>query len=314
MCGKCQQPFTNYPIQQVLTKHTSSKRVLYNALTIEGKIHQWQGDWETAIHLFYQARKYSDDTLFDNTRFVVSIGLCHAYLGNYEKAMEYLTFLDDTGVQEFSVVHELARAYALTGDLDRALLYFEKARELLRDTTSVHYLDELLTALYDIREADAAGPIALQTCILMYDAMRDYETDNLHAGIRKLQRALEMNPMDSRIHHQLGIGLLRQGKFEKAVKSLEKSLEFDPCHEQAQFALGDAYFHLGLYACALNAYKQTLHINPHNIDAYHHLGLVYEQQGEVELAKGYWEDVLKVKPSHKEALQSLQRYVQTAQN
>lgn len=314
LCGKCQHPFTNYHIDRVLTKQTSSKRVWHNVLTIEGKIHQWQGDWETAIHLFHQARKYSDDTLLENTRFVVSIGLCHAYLGNYEKAMEYLTYLDDAGVQEFSVAHELARAYALTGDLDRAILYFEKAREMLGETSSGQYLDDLLTALYDIRDADTAGPISLQTCILMYDAMRDYETDNVQAGIKKLQRALELNPMDSRIHHQLGIGLLREGDFEKAVKSLEKSLEFDPCHEQAQFALGDAYFHLGLYACALNAYKQTLHINPQNIDAYHHLGLVYAQQGEIEIAKGYWEDVLKVKPNHQEALHSLQRYVRHVQN
>ena len=314
LCGKCQQPFANYHIEHALTKHTSSKRVWYNALTIEGKLHQWQGDWETAIQLFHQARKYSNDTLPENTRFAVSIGLCHAYLGNYEKAMEYLTHIDELEMQEFSVVHELARAYALTGDLERAIRYFEKARALLLETSSMHYLDELLTALYEIRDADTAGPISLQTCILMYDAMRDYETDNIQAGIRKLQRALELNPMDSRIHHQLGIGMLRQGNFEKAVKSLEKSLEFDPCHEQAQFALGDAYFHLGLYACALNAYKQTLHINPHNIDAYHHLGLVYEQQGELEIAKGYWEDVLKVKPNHTEALQSLQRYARNTQN
>ncbi len=184
----------------------------------------------------------------------------------------------------------------------------------MAENASGRYIDEILNALYEIRESDAAGPISLQTCILLYDAMRDYETNNIQAGIKKLQRALELNPMDAKIHHQLGVGLLHQGQYEKAVKMLERSLEFDPLHEQAQFALGDAYFHLGLYECALNAYKQTLHINPRNIDAYHHLGLVYAQQGEIETARGYWEDVLKVKPTHQEALQSLQRYAQLMKN
>ena len=314
LCGKCQNPLTNCEFERILSKRVSSKRVLYNALTIEGKVQQWKGEWEAAIQLFQQARKYSHGTLVNKTQSAVSIGLCHAYLGNYEKAMESLTQLDEAGLQDYSTVHELARAYALTGDLERAIACFEKARGLLAENASRGYLDEILNALYEIREADAAGPISLQTCILLYDAMRDYETNNIQAGIKKLQRALELNPMDSKIHHQLGIGLLRQGQYEKAVQMLERCLEFDPLHEQAQFALGDAYFHLELYECAFNAYKQTLHINPHNIDAYHHLGLVYEQQGDIETAKGYWEDVLKVKPTHQEALQSLQRYAQHTQN
>lgn len=314
LCGKCQQPLANCEFERVLIRRASSKRIVYNALMIEGKTRQWNGEWEAAIQLFQQARKYSHDTPVNKTQIAVSTGLCHAYLGNYENAMEHLTHLDETELQEYSIIHELARAYALTGDLERAIACFEKARTLLAENASGRYIDEILNALYEIRESDAAGPISLQTCILLYDAMRDYETNNIQAGIKKLQRALELNPMDAKIHHQLGVGLLHQGQYEKAVKMLERSLEFDPLHEQAQFALGDAYFHLGLYECALNAYKQTLHINPRNIDAYHHLGLVYAQQGEIETARGYWEDVLKVKPTHQEALQSLQRYAQLMKN
>lgn len=308
LCGKCQTLLTNYQFDSAMSKRSASKNVLCNALKIEGKIHQWKGNWETAIQLFRRAQKYSSKRPKQNTAFSVSIGLCQAYLGNYESAATYLEHLDASALNEFDVVYELARVYGLLGDLEHALLYFKKARNLLKDTTSTEHLDDLLESLYTLREADEPGPLSLQTCILIYDAMRDYETNNIQAGVQKLSCALEINPGDPEIYQQLGIGLLRQGQFEQAVGMLERGLEFDPSAEQAQFALGDAYFHLGLYECALNAYKQTLHLNPHNIDAYHHLGLVYEQQGEIDAAKGYWEDVLKVNPHHKDALKCLKRH------
>ena len=310
-CGRCQRLLTNCKFEQVFTKQSASKRVLCNALTIEGKIHQWKGEWKTAIQLFQQARTYRAEIPERKTKASISIGLCHAYLGNYEKAAEYLEYVDGAILKEFSVMYELARAYGLTGAFEQALTCFEKAKSFRSDATSAKHINELLTSLYKIRDADAAGPLSLQTCILLHDAMRDYETDNIQAGIQKLQRALEINPMDSTLYYQLGLGLLRMAQFDDAVSIFEHGLEFDPFHEQAQFALGDAYFHLGLYECALNAYKQTLHINPRNIDAYHHLGLVYEQQDELDIARGYWEDVLKVNPNHKEALQALKRYKQS---
>jgi tetratricopeptide (TPR) repeat protein len=239
----------------------------------------------------------------------VSIGLCHAYLGNYEQAAASLEAVDPVVIHDdFSVVYDLARAYGVMGELEEAIEWFEKARTLLAQTTSVQHLDDLLNILYEIQAVEPARSIAVPTQILLYDAMRDYETQNIQAGVQKLRRALEMNPLDPVICHQLGIGLLHQGKCEEAIDMLERGLEFDPLHEQAQLALGDAYFHLGMYECALNAYKQTLHLNPHNIDAYHHLGLVYERQGEIDIAKGYWEDVLKADPHHAEAIRSLKRY------
>jgi tetratricopeptide (TPR) repeat protein len=271
-------------------------------------MYQWKGEWESAIEQFRIAWKQSEETLEDHVKFSVSLALCHAYLGNAEQATKQLNVLHDVEIDDFTVLYELARAYGLTGKLENAIRCFEDVRELLMDSLTIQHIGGLLEALYELRDADMAESDALQSEILLYDAERDYETDNLEACIRKLQRALEIDSMNPAIYHQLGIGLLRQGRYEEALGMLERGLEFDPMYEEAQFALGDAYFHLGMYECAMNAYKQTLHLNPHNIDAYHHLGLIYEKQGEIEIAKGYWEDVLQVDPTHEDAVRCLANY------
>ncbi len=311
-CGRCQAILDNYRPEQSLPKTPEATYIMSNVLCIEGKLHQWKGEWETAIYLFRQAMKYSSNAPETIIRLSVSIGLCHAYLGNYERAVEYLDPIDVSKLPwtEFTMMYELARAYGLIGNIDRAIAYFEKARTLLTDQASEDNFAILLVSLRKIRDTSASSPFALQICILLYDAMRDYETNNFLAGVKKLQCALALDPMESAIYHQLGIGLVRQQQYKQAIDLLERGLALNASHEQAQFALGNAYFHLAMYDQALEAYKKTLHLNPHNIDAYYHLGLVYEKQGEIEIAKEYWEDVLKVNPTHEEALRSLERYSQ----
>ncbi len=309
VCGKCRTSLRNPSLEQILATHSASRQIARNALALQGKVHQWQGEWEIAISFFQQAQRHHPETS-GTTALSVSIGICYAYLGQYEKAKSYLEQLDDLELSKFSVMYELAKAYGLIGELELAIVCFENAQELLTDLSSIQQVEDVLDALYDIRDTAHSGPKTLQTTILLYDAKRDYETDNFQAGVQKLQRALEIAPMNAKTYHQLGIGLLQLGQFKHAIAILERGLEFDPMHEQAQFALGDAYFHLGMYECALNAYKQTLHLNPRHIDAYHHLGLIYERQGEPETAKGYWEDVLQVAPEHKEAIRCLIRYQQ----
>ncbi len=306
-CGKCRSHLDTSQFEVRLKKRSASKQILCNALRIKGKQHQWSGHWETAIQLFRQAQKCDTFTSADITKLSVSISLCHVYLGHVEYAAAILAQLDISGLQEFAVTYELARAYGLLEQPEKSLLYFQKARNAVTDLDLAKHLDDLIDQLCVLCEAEDASP-AIGTSILLYDAMRDYENHNIQAGVQKLSLAREIDPDNPNIAQQLGLGLLQQDKFDQAVEMLERGLEFHPSDEQAQFALGDAYFHLGLYECALNAYKQTLHLNPRNIDAYHHLGLVYEQQGEVEFAKGYWEDILKVNPLHQDALTCLSRH------
>lgn len=307
-CGKCHTVLPTYRFNYVQGKKSASKVEQRNAHFLQGKMFQWKGEWKSAIEELQLARKRSEKTLENQLKFSVTFALCHAYLGNTEQAVEWLDSAHDVEIDEFTVLYELARAYGLTGNLEEAIRCFEDVRDLLMDSLTIQHIGSLLETLYELRGADMVDMSVLQSGILLYDAERDYETDNPEAGIRKLQQALDLAPMNPTIYHQLGIGLLRQGRSEEALGMLERGLEFDPMHEEAQFALGDAYFHLGMYECAMNAYKQTLHLNPHNIDAYHHLGLIYEKQGEIEIAKGYWEDVLQVDPTHEDAVRCLANY------
>ena len=307
-CGKCHTVLPTYRFNYVPGRKTASEVEQRNAHLLLAKMSQWQGEWELAIEEFSLARELSEETLENQVKFSVTLALCHAYLGHDEQTAHYLKMLDDVEIDDFTVLYELARAYGLSGMLEESIRCFEDVRELLIDSLTIQHIGSLLDTLYELRDAGASDAHALQSAILLYDADRDYETDNLEAGIQKLQRALENDSMNPAIYHQLGIGLLRQQRFEEALGMLERGLEFDPMYEDAQFALGDAYFHLGMYECAMNAYKQTLHLNPHNIDAYHHLGLIYEKQGEIEIAKGYWEDVLQVDPTHEDAVSCLANY------
>ncbi|MBO9542446.1 tetratricopeptide repeat protein [bacterium] len=85
----------------------------------------------------------------------------------------------------------------------------------------------------------------------------DFETAATH-----FLAALEQGEQDAPLFTQLGVALLQQGKYDKAVVALRQALVIDPYLVDALNALGVTMFKLDWYAAAEVFFRRVLELNP----------------------------------------------------
>ena len=117
---------------------------------------------------------------------------------------------------------QLGCAYARMGHLDAALTELQRVLDLAPD----HFLAKVERG---IAYLNAGKP---------------------EEGTAVIRRVLDAHPeaeprFVGHAHHNLGVGLLRQGSFEAARDALERAVELDPTNGAAWDALGRAYLGLG---------------------------------------------------------------------
>ncbi len=117
---------------------------------------------------------------------------------------------------------QLGCAHARMGHLDAALTELQRVRDLAPD----HFLAKV------------------ERGIAYLNAGKSEE------GTAVIRRVLDAHPeaeprFVGHAHHNLGVGLLRQGSFEAARDALERAVELDPTNGAAWDALGRAYLGLG---------------------------------------------------------------------
>jgi len=74
--------------------------------------------------------------------------------------------------------------------------------------------------------------------------------------------ALELDPDNAGIHHNLGFAYLKMNKTEQAEAEFKKALELDPRFQLARVALGDTYLYKGQYNKALREFETVLKTDP----------------------------------------------------
>ena len=64
-------------------------------------------------------------------------------------------------------------------------------------------------------------------------------------AVKQYLKALEINPADPEVHHNLGVGYSRAGDKEKAIKEFEKAIEIEPSYGLAYMSLAGMYANQG---------------------------------------------------------------------
>ena len=75
-------------------------------------------------------------------------------------------------------------------------------------------------------------------------------------------RAVQLKPMDPRLHYNLATAFARQGKFDEAVSEVRQVLRIQPTNADFHCVLGDLLLRQGKREEAIKAYREALQIQP----------------------------------------------------
>jgi tetratricopeptide (TPR) repeat protein len=109
---------------------------------------------------------------------------------------------------------------------------------------------------------------------------------------------LEMKSHESNICRLKGVSLLYLGKYDEAIKYFDKALEINPNETRAWINKSDALFHLGKYEEAINANRELLNIDSGNVKAWRMIGDLRFVLGNYEEAIDCYDHVLKINSNH----------------
>ena len=98
---------------------------------------------------------------------------------------------------------------------------------------------------------------------------------SLLQGCSAIESIRESDEKDHRIaktHVDLGVGYLKQGKYDIALEKLQKAVEAEPGYAPGQAAIAIAYEQLEKYDEANDHYREAISLNPEDGNAYNNYG------------------------------------------
>jgi tetratricopeptide (TPR) repeat protein len=133
---------------------------------------------------------------------------------------------------------------------------------------------EIDAALAEARkaiEADPTHPIARRfLALLLNESGRADETQT--------ERAIQLTPLDSMSHVQLGMDLLNRNELERAMNEGRRALELGPENPAAYELLFTCFRKSQQQAEAIKIARDGLAVSPYDPDLHHRLGLVLAQE------------------------------------
>ncbi len=115
---------------------------------------------------------------------------------------------------------------------------------------------------------------------LLAEARAQFEAGNLVGAERTLELAAEANPFDGRLHYNLGVLALRQGRFDSAAQRFARAAELMPQAVGPQLGIASTLLQTGRFEAAADAFKRALELDPTSRTASKGLVLSLEHLGE----------------------------------
>jgi len=224
-----------------------------------------------------------------NPSLKVRIGIGQFYLGRPKPAIELLSGVKD-GLGRFY----LAQAHSTLGDHRAAAEQFEEAGKLgyrpieskLRKAGEIRMLGQLDEAEKLIRSTGADGARLAEYSYQMGCIL--FDRGDSYGAIEYFERAVDMDPHDSRALFSLAVQASRHGNDEEAIRLYERCLSKPPYYLGALLNLGLLYEDKENYGAAQYCFERVLRYDPNNERA-----ILYLKDIEATSSMYYDEDTLK---------------------
>jgi len=193
------------------------------------------------------------------------------------------------------------------GNLDQAILQYERALKLEPDRATTHLNYGAMLQKYGrLRAAAAQYMEALRINPGHAGAHNNLGVilagmKNLDDAVSHYQWALSENPDFAQAHYNLAMVLEQQGRFRDAMHHYEQALSAQPLDPQIHYRLGMVQQRLGKMDKAVSCYQQALQLKPDFARAYYTLGLALEQLERPEQAVLRYRQAIRVSPDFAEA-------------
>ncbi len=121
------------------------------------------------------------------------------------------------------------------------------------------------------------------------------------AAVHEPEQAADSSNEDFLFHLYRGSELLQDNRVHEAKEELERALHLQPRDSKGQDLLAVVYFRLGLYPRAIHIYEQLRRKNPNDTALLLNLALCYLKTGQPQLARRELEHLLGIHPTHARA-------------
>lgn len=110
------------------------------------------------------------------------------------------------------------------------------------------------------------------------------------------EKALTLNPKDSRAHNDLAILLQGEGNVEEAINHYRLAIEFNPKFTLAMTNLGHLLGRLGNHQEAADLFRRSMEIEPKNLDHHYNLAVQLQALGQDNEALALYDALLELTP------------------
>jgi tetratricopeptide (TPR) repeat protein len=259
-------------------------------------IHARAGRFERAVNQFEKELAINPD----DATVLTELGVFYLRSNQFDGASDRLERAVRAAPESARAHHQLAE---VRFKQKRRQEGFElQRRALVLDPSDVDLLVDHIRALYSFGRAPEARRLLEEALsnttspdpLLLLEAARqaagrfDYE-----GGIRALQRAIAIDPRQSKPHFELGRNFLRLGRNEEAREAFEEASRLSPSDPYSLYYLGFLAADQGDDDTAVRLFRRSLDFDSYNPKAHYALGQALLRQGqraeaEVEFKK-HWE-------------------------
>lgn len=122
-----------------------------------------------------------------------------------------------------------------------------------------------------------------------------------------LNKAMRFDPDNQVILCTAAEAYVRQGMYGEAVSLFEKAVEVNPSDSRLYNFLGICSRQLDRCELAIGYYSKALRLEPDDAALHFNLGVAYRKAGDNKSAKGEWETALRLDPGFAEAREALEK-------
>jgi Flp pilus assembly protein TadD len=136
---------------------------------------------------------------------------------------------------------------------------------------------------------------------------RDFAPKMLRADIAGVEKMLQLDPGDPRIHADLGFCYLEAGRVTEAIVHLKRAALLEPLSAGRQYDLGMVFFRTRDFSAARAHFTEAVRLKPDFSEAYNNLGVLSYEEGRIAEAIGWYSRALLINPDDAEAAYNLGR-------
>jgi tetratricopeptide (TPR) repeat protein len=249
----------------------------------------------------------------------IKFGVLFATHGVAPQALAILEQARDAGGPSFELSFNLAGAYLLNHDPERALEAYDAALALKPESVPTLQqaamvaerrgeLERSLSYWIRARKITPEDPAILlgfgRVCLRM---------DLLDDADGALVKAAGLKPDEAVYQYTLAAAKVGKRQFEEAQRLIERLVEKKPADPQLEYALGSILYLEGHLADAATHLRESLRLQPEQLASHYYLALVLRDQGNDAEAIGILETLLQRFPDHTASSEALAGLLMTAQ-